>query len=168
MHAAVRMYQVDPDKVDEFKQLVNETFLPIIEEAPGFRAYYALDAGGGRIASISVFDDRAGAEEFTRMASENIRKNIASLAPNPPEVLEGEVYANAAALGGTVGRDDGHGGWHHGQPPGWRGEEELAKGSHSPPRRGGPRRCARAGAVGPGDRTGRRIRPVPTACPVRK
>ncbi len=103
MHAAVRMYQVDPDKVEEFKRLVNETFMPIIEEAAGFRAYYALDAGGGRIASVSVFDDRAGAEESTRMASENIRKNMASVAPNPPEVLEGEVYANAAASAGPLG-----------------------------------------------------------------
>ena len=103
MHAAVRMYQVDADKVDEFKRLVNKTFMPIIEGAPGFRAYYALDAGGGRIASVSVFDDRAGAEEATRRASENIRKNMASLAPNPPEVLEGEVYANAAASAGPLG-----------------------------------------------------------------
>ena len=103
MHAAVRMYQVDPDKVDEFKRLVNETFMPIIEGAPGFRAYYALDAGGGRIASVSVFDGRAGAEASTKMASENIRKNMASLAPNPPEVLEGEVYANAAASAGPLG-----------------------------------------------------------------
>ncbi len=96
MHAAVRTYQVDPHKVDEFKQLVNETFLPIIEGAPGFRAYYALEAGDGGIVSVSVFDDRAGAEESTRMASDNIRRNMASVAPNPPEVLEGEVYANAA------------------------------------------------------------------------
>jgi len=103
MHAAVRTYQVDPHKVDEFKQLVNETFLPIIEGAPGFQAYYALDAGDGRIVSVSVFDDRAGAEESTRMASDNIRRNMASVAPNPPEVLEGEVYANAAASAGALG-----------------------------------------------------------------
>ena len=38
MHAAVRIYQVDPGSVDEFKRLVNETFLPIIKEAPGFQA----------------------------------------------------------------------------------------------------------------------------------
>ena len=103
MHAAVRIYQVDPGSVGEFKRLVNETFLPIIKEAPGFRAYYALDAGGGRIASVSVFDDRAGAEEATRRASENIRKNMASLAPNPPEVLEGEVFATEAASAGALG-----------------------------------------------------------------
>ena len=103
MHAAVRIYQADPDKVDEFKQLVNETFLPIIKDASGFRAYYALDAGGGRIASVSVFDDRAGAEASTKMAADNIRENMASVAPNPPEVLEGEVYANATASTGPLG-----------------------------------------------------------------
>jgi heme-degrading monooxygenase HmoA len=104
MHAAVRIYQLDPGSVEEFKQRVNEGFLPIIEGAPGFRAHYALDAGGGRIASVSVFDDRAGAEESTRMAAHYIRKNMASLSPNPPtEVLEGEVYANAAASAGPLG-----------------------------------------------------------------
>ncbi len=102
MHAAIRQYRVDPGSVDEIVRGVNEGLLPIIEDASGFRAYYALDAGGGRIASVSVFDDRAGAEASTRMASENIRKNMASLVPNPPEVLEGEVYANEAASAGPV------------------------------------------------------------------
>jgi hypothetical protein len=104
MHAAVRIYQLDPDKVEEFKRRVNEGFLPIIKGAPGFRAYYALDAGGGRIASMSVFDDRAGAEESTKMAADYIKENMASLSPDPPtEVLEGEVYATDAASAGPLG-----------------------------------------------------------------
>ncbi len=103
VHAAVRIYQVDPGSVDEFKQLVNETFLPIIKEAPGFRAYYSLDTGDGRIASVSVFDDRAGAEASTRMAADNIKENMASVAPIPPEVLEGEVFATEAASEGPLG-----------------------------------------------------------------
>jgi len=102
MHAAVRIYQVEPGSVDEFKQLVNETFLPIIKEAPGFQAYYSLDTGDGRIASVSVFDDRAGAEASTKMAADNIRQNMASVAPIPPEVLEGEVFATEAASAGPV------------------------------------------------------------------
>jgi len=104
MHAAVRIYQVDPGSVDEFKRLVNETFLPIIKEAPGFQAYYSLDTGDGRIASVSVFDDRAGAEASTKMAADHIiRKNMASVAPIPPEVLEGEVFATEAASAGPLG-----------------------------------------------------------------
>ncbi len=103
MHAVIRIYQVDPGSIDEFKQLVNETFLPIIKEAPGFQAYYSLDTGDGRIASVSVFDDRAGAEASTKMAADNIRKNMASVAPIPPEVLEGEVFATEAASVGPLG-----------------------------------------------------------------
>jgi len=93
---------VDPGSVDEIIRGVNEGFLPIIKDVYGFQAYYALDAGGGRFATVSVFEDRAGAEESTRMAADWIRQNMASLLPNPPEVLEGEVFANEAASAGPV------------------------------------------------------------------
>ena len=102
MHAAIRMYQVDPGSVDEVRRGINEGFLPTIKDVYGFQAYYAIDAGGGRIASISVFEDRAGAEESTRMAADWRRQNMASLIPNPPEVLEGEVVAQEAASAGPV------------------------------------------------------------------
>jgi hypothetical protein len=102
MHAAIRQYQVDPGSVDEVRRGINEGFLPIIKDASGFQAYYALDAGGGRLATVGVFEDRAGAEESTRMAADWIRQNMASLIPNPPEVLEGEVFANEAASAGPV------------------------------------------------------------------
>ncbi len=103
MHAAVRIYQVDPGSVDEFKQKVNEGFLPIIKGASGFRAYYALDTGSGRIASVSVFDDQAGAEESVKMAADYIKENMASVAPIPPEVLEGEIFASDAGSAGPLG-----------------------------------------------------------------
>ncbi len=102
MHAAIRRYQVDPGSVDEIIRRVNEGLVPRIKEVSGFQAYYAIDAGGGRLASVSVFEDRAGAEESTRLAADWIRQNMASLVPNPPEVLEGEVFANEAASAGPV------------------------------------------------------------------
>ena len=102
MHAAIRQYQVDPGSVDEIRRGLNEGLVPRIKDVYGFQAYYAIDAGGGRMASISVFEDRAGAEESTRMAADWIRQNMASLIPNPPEVLEGEVFANEAASAGPV------------------------------------------------------------------
>jgi hypothetical protein len=96
MHAAIRQYQV-AGSVDEVIREINEGFLPIIKDASGFQAYYALDAGLGRLATVSVFEDRAGAEESTRMAADYIRENMASLLPEPPEVLQGEVGAHEAA-----------------------------------------------------------------------
>jgi hypothetical protein len=102
MHVAMRQYQVDPGSVDEIIRGVNEGLLPIIKDVYGFQAYYAVDAGGGRLASVSVFEDRAGAEESTRLAADWIRQNMASLFPNPPEVLQGEVVAHDAASAGPV------------------------------------------------------------------
>ncbi len=102
MHTAIRQYQVDPGSVDEITRGVNEGLLPLIKDVSGFKAYYALDAGGGRIASVSVFEDRAGAEESSRVAADWIRQNMASLFPNPPEVLQGEVVAHEAVSAGAV------------------------------------------------------------------
>jgi hypothetical protein len=102
MHAVIRIYQVEPASIDEVMQGVNEGFLPIIKDASGFQAYYALDAGLGRMATVSVFEDQAGAEESVRLASDWVRQNMASLAPDPPEVLQGEVRAHEAASAGPV------------------------------------------------------------------
>ena len=102
MHAVTRPYQVDPRSVDEIIRKTNEIFLPNIKDASGFQAYYALDDGDGRLAPVSVFEDLAGAEESTRMAADLTRENMASLFPNPPEVLQGEVGAHEEASAGPV------------------------------------------------------------------
>ena len=103
MHAAIRRYQVDPGSVDEIIRRVNEGLVPRIKEVSGFQAYYAVVAGDGRLATVSVFEDRAGAEESSRVAADWIRQNMASLFPNPPEVLQGEVVAQEAASALPVG-----------------------------------------------------------------
>jgi hypothetical protein len=42
---------------------VNEGFLPIISQIPGFVALYLVDAGGGVMISTSFFEDQSGAED---------------------------------------------------------------------------------------------------------
>ena len=60
----------------------------------GFIAYYWIDAGDGVMASLSVFDDKAGADESVRLAHEWVQANAAALIPNPPQVTEGLVVAS--------------------------------------------------------------------------
>ena len=84
---------------------IDEHFVPIIKDAPGFLAYYALDAGVGALATISVFEDLAGADESSRMAAKFVRDNLASLLPLPPQiVVAGEVVGthelNLSRVGG--------------------------------------------------------------------
>ena len=63
----------------------------------GFVAYYLLDTGNSGVATVSVFTDRAGAEESTRAAGKWLRETgLADAVPNPPTVLQGEVAIDAA------------------------------------------------------------------------
>ena len=42
-------------------------------------------------ASVSVYDDKSGADESTRVAGEWLRENVPDVAGSPPEVSSGEV-----------------------------------------------------------------------------
>jgi hypothetical protein len=55
MYATVRRYEGVTD-VSEAGRLVEEGFIPIISEIPGFVAYYLVDAGEGVMVSTSVFE----------------------------------------------------------------------------------------------------------------
>ena len=59
----------------------------------GFVAYYLVDAGEDIGATVSVFQDQAGAEESNRMAADWVRQHIASLVASAPEITAGEVTA---------------------------------------------------------------------------
>ena len=63
MFAAIRRYHTGPDSIDEVARKVNEGFVPLISDMPGFVAYIALDAGQGEYGTVSLFEDRASAEE---------------------------------------------------------------------------------------------------------
>jgi hypothetical protein len=93
MYAAVRRYEGIIDD-DEAARLVRDSFMPELEKVKGFVAYYWIDAGDGVMASLSVFEDKAGADESVKFARQWIVDNAPNLFPNPPEVTEGEVVAS--------------------------------------------------------------------------
>jgi hypothetical protein len=53
--------------------------------------YYVIDGGGGNLASVSIFEDRAGIEESDRRAAQWAGENLADLKLSGPEITEGEV-----------------------------------------------------------------------------
>ena len=95
MYAAVRRYEGIKDDL-EAARLVGESFVPLLEDVPGFIAYYWIDAGEGVMASLSVFDNKGGADESVRLAHEWIDENAPGLFPSPPRVTEGPVVASAS------------------------------------------------------------------------
>jgi hypothetical protein len=96
MYAAVRRYEGITDDA-EAGRLVAESFVPLLQDVPGFIAYYWIDAGDGVMASLSVFDSKEGADKSVQIARAWVAEHAPTLIPNPPRVTEGPVVASARA-----------------------------------------------------------------------
>jgi hypothetical protein len=96
MYATIRRYEGVTNPSEAVRR-VNEGFVPLISQIPGFVAYYWVDARGGVMISASVFQDQAGAEESNRRAADWVQQNLASLLPNPPQITAGEIVAHNRA-----------------------------------------------------------------------
>jgi hypothetical protein len=62
MYAAIRRYQIDPQKAPEAMRIIFEDFVPVIRQSPGVLAYYVLEAQEGQFATLSVFESQAAVE----------------------------------------------------------------------------------------------------------
>ena len=76
---------------------MEEGFIPIISEIPGFVAYYWVDAGEGVMVSTSVFEHKDAEEESSWRAGQFTAEHIAPLAPNPPQITAGDVVAHKSS-----------------------------------------------------------------------
>ena len=99
MYVAIRRYGLlTNEPVDMVFQGIREGFIPIIKNAPGFLAYYALDSGSGTLTSISIFEQRAGAEKSNKLAEDWVGMTLSSALPTSPEIIVGEVGAHEINL----------------------------------------------------------------------
>ena len=94
MYAVIRHYHFKPEDGAKIDKLVAESFVPLIKKAKGFVRYYWLDTGAGEGASLSVFEEKEGAEESVRLAADFVKANLSELMIQKPEVIEGEVKAH--------------------------------------------------------------------------
>jgi heme-degrading monooxygenase HmoA len=92
MFVAIRYYQAAPDSIDEVVSRVKEGFVPIIRDTQGFVSYFVLAPSEreDELVSVSVFEDRSGAEESNERAEDWVKENLSELLPLP-EVAAGEV-----------------------------------------------------------------------------
>ena len=97
MYALVRRYEgVDPGDIDQIVRQVDAGFVPILEQTRGFQGYWAIRTEDGVVVSITLFDDRDGAEESQRQAAGFVREHLAALLPKLPQVSAGEVVVARA------------------------------------------------------------------------
>ena len=94
MYAAVRRYEGIKNDA-EAGRLVAESFIPLLKQVPGFIGYYWIDAGDGVMASLSLYEDKDGADASVEIAHDWVAKNAPTLFAGPPVVTEGLVVASA-------------------------------------------------------------------------
>lgn len=94
MYAAIRHYHFKKEDGDKIDQLIQEEFVPLLKKSKGFVRYYWLDNGTGEGASLSVFEDKAGADESIRIAADFVKKEMSELLREKPEVIEGPIKAH--------------------------------------------------------------------------
>lgn len=93
MYASIRQY--NGRNIPEVARRAQEGFVPILRELPGFVAWYLVDGGGGALFTVTVFEDRAGAEASVSAALEFVEENLDDLIVGSPTVMNGEVRAHA-------------------------------------------------------------------------
>jgi hypothetical protein len=88
MHTVIRRYEGVEDTAEVARRAVAE-FGPTLSGQPGFQGYWVVDAGGGVLATITVFETEQAAVDSTSAAAGWIRDNMPELAPNAPQVTAG-------------------------------------------------------------------------------
>ena len=94
MFAVIRHYRFNPKDGAEIDRRIREEFVPIVKKAKGFVRYYWLDSGNGDGASLSVFKDKAGADESVRLAAAYVKQRLSKLITEKPEIIEGPIKAH--------------------------------------------------------------------------
>ncbi len=98
MYTSIRRYEgITPDTVEKIIKQIEEGFVPIISASAGYIGYYCVDGGDGVIATISMFETEAAAEESNKAAASWVKENLAALIPHPPQITAGEVKIGRAA-----------------------------------------------------------------------
>ena len=90
MYVVVRKWANAAALADAMVQRQQEV-TDLIRGVPGFVAYYAV-RDGDAVTTVSVYRNREGAQESTRLAREWVKQNLHGAAIAAPEVTEGETF----------------------------------------------------------------------------
>jgi heme-degrading monooxygenase HmoA len=92
VYTAIRRYEGVNEPAEVVKRATEE-FAPMLRDQPGFIGYWVVDAGAGVVATISVFETQAAADESTEAAAAWARERLADLITGAPQVTAGTTTA---------------------------------------------------------------------------
>ena len=91
MFTIIRKFTLMRDSVEEVARRVQDSFVPLLRDLPGFRKYYLLDGGPDVLISIRVFDSADEALASNEIAANWIRNNVLEFTKGMPEVMAGNA-----------------------------------------------------------------------------
>jgi hypothetical protein len=96
MYASIRRYEVDQSAMDDLLHRVDTGFAEEVSARDGFVAYECVDCGDGGLVTISMFRDRAAAEDSAQMAAAWIRDALSDIEIKRTDMMIGEVAVSRA------------------------------------------------------------------------
>jgi hypothetical protein len=97
MHASVRKYKVDPERMDEVSGRVADTFVSRVSGVPGFVGYYVVDAGNGILITVTLGEGLDAVERSTELAAEFVRDELSDVEIERVEAAHGDVTVSETA-----------------------------------------------------------------------
>jgi hypothetical protein len=91
MFAIIRKFTLTRGSGKKVAQRVQDGFVPVLRELPGFKGYYLLDGGPDVLISIRLFDSADEALASNEIAATWIRNNVLEFTKGMPEVMAGDA-----------------------------------------------------------------------------
>jgi hypothetical protein len=95
MFTIVRKFRLARGSAEEVARRVQEGFVPLLRQLPGFSAYYLLEGGPDVLISIRVFDSTDEALASNEIAARWMRDNVLEFVKGMPEVTAGTGLVSA-------------------------------------------------------------------------
>jgi hypothetical protein len=92
MYAVIRRYTIkESNDLGRIVRLVQEGFVPLVKQMPGFTAYHLINAGNDTVVTFSLFHNKEDAEQASTTAANWIQQNLTQYIQGTPEVTTGDV-----------------------------------------------------------------------------
>jgi hypothetical protein len=103
MFITIRRYSpkngaINKASLELLRRQIQDEFLPIAQQVPGFRGYYVVSVADREFMTLSFCDNREAQAESNRCAADYTLRNPLIYELGQPEVTEGQILAFAERL----------------------------------------------------------------------
>jgi hypothetical protein len=96
MYANMRQYRISADEIDETMHLADTELADRLAEEPGFVAYELMATEDGTVCSMTIFEDREGADRSQEIAAQFVSDHLSGIQIENLGAMTGELMVSRA------------------------------------------------------------------------